>query len=185
MFSRLRVIKLDEWGSLAADDPASCEYYVRKEVVEPLDVPEERYFTLAGDAADPQAECRRYAALLDTIGPIDICVLGLGVNGHLGLNEPGPWLHDRVHVATLAKDSQGHGMLAHARVHPTFGLTLGMSDILRSRLTVLLISGEKKRAALKRLLTREITSEFPASLLWLHGNLDIICDRAAYPDEGR
>ncbi|MCC6489885.1 MAG: 6-phosphogluconolactonase [Candidatus Hydrogenedentes bacterium] len=180
-FSQLRVIKLDEWGPLAADDPASCEFYVRKEVIEPLRVTEDRYFTLAGDAADPAAECQRYASVLDAVGPIDICVLGLGVNGHLGLNEPGPVLHDRAHVATLATDSQGHGMLANVRVQPSYGLTLGMGDMLRSRFILLLVNGEKKREALRRLLTREITTTFPASLLWLHSNTQIICDREAYP----
>lgn len=180
-FSRLRVIKLDEWGPLAADDPASCEFYVRKEVVDPLHVAEDRYFTLAGDAADPRAECRHYAETLDKVGPIDICVLGLGVNGHLGLNEPASFLHDRVHVADLAENSQGHAMLANARVQPTFGLTLGMGDILRSRFIVLFVNGGKKREALRQLLTREITTSFPASLLWLHSNTLIICDRAACP----
>lgn len=181
LFAGLRVIKLDEWGPLAADDPASCECYVRREVIEPLRVSPERYLTFAGDAANPESECRRYAAALNAAGPIDVSILGLGTNGHLGLNEPAVWLHDTVHVAGLAKESRGHGMLAEAHTQPSFGLTLGMGDILRSRLIVLLVSGEKKRDAVTRLLTRRITTDFPASLLWTHRNAVIIADREAHP----
>jgi galactosamine-6-phosphate isomerase len=181
LFAGLRVIKLDEWGPLAAADPASCEYYVRREVIEPLGVSPERYLTFAGDAADPEEECRRYAAALNASGPIDIAVLGLGTNGHLGLNEPAAWLHDSVHVAELAEESRCHGMLAEAHTQPSFGLTLGLGDILRSRMIVLLVSGAKKRDAMNRLLTHQITTEFPASLLWTHRNTVIIVDREAHP----
>lgn len=182
LFSRLRVVKLDEWGPLGAADPASCEFYVRKEVVDPLSVAPGRYLTLAGDAADPEEACRRYAADLAAAGPIDLCVLGLGANGHLGLNEPSEWLHDTVHVADLARDSQGHAMLSTARTRPTHGLTLGMGDILRSRKILLLVNGAHKREPLRRLLMRRITTQFPASLLWTHGDLTVLCDREAHPD---
>jgi galactosamine-6-phosphate isomerase len=182
LFACLRVIKLDEWGPLEPDDPASCEVYVRSKVIEPLGISEDRYLTLRGDAADPDGECRAYSATLAATGPIDICVLGLGVNGHLGMNEPAEWLHDSAHVTKLAKESQSHGMLADARIQPTYGLTLGMGDILRSNMILLLVSGEKKREAMARLLTRQITTEFPASFLWTHRNTIIIADRDACPE---
>jgi len=183
IFSTLRVIKLDEWGPLAPDDPASCEVYVRAKAVEPLGITEDRYITVRGDAGDPDAECRRYAAVVNGAGPIDVSILGMGTNGHLGLNEPAAWLHDTVHVAELAKESQGHGMLAEARTQPTYGLTLGMGDILRSKLIVLLVSGANKRDAMTRLLSRQITTQFPASFLWIHRNTVIIADREACPNQ--
>lgn len=181
-FSRLRVIKLDEWGPLAADDPASCEFYVRKEVCEPLGVGAERYITFRGDSADPDAECAAFSNALQSAGPIDICVLGLGVNGHLGMNEPANWLHETAHVTELAKESQGHGMLANAWTQPRYGMTLGMGDILQSRLVLLLVSGAKKREATDHLLSRRITTQFPASLLWTHRNTIMIIDREAMPN---
>ncbi len=182
-FSRLRVIKLDEWGPLSATDPGSCEHYVQEEIVKPLGITPDRYFTLAGDAPDPEAKCKAFSSVLEDVGPIDISVLGLGVNGHLGMNEPGPWLHETAHVAALAKESRGHTMLAAADTKPEYGLTLGMGEILRSRAVLLLVSGAKKQDAMHRLLSREITTQFPASLLWIHGNATIICDREAYPLE--
>jgi galactosamine-6-phosphate isomerase len=182
LFARVRVIKLDEWAPLAPDDPASCEVYVRTKVIERLGIPEDRYLTLRGDAADPVAECRVYSAALAAAGPIDICVLGLGVNGHLGMNEPADWLHESAHVAELAKESQGHAMLADALTQPQYGLTLGMGEILRSNMILLLVSGEKKRDAMTRFLSHQITTEFPASFLWTHRNTIIIADRDACPE---
>ncbi len=181
LFSALRVIKLDEWGPLTADDPASCEFYIRTKVCEPLGVDAGRYVTFRGDAADPEAECAAFARALRSAGPIDICVLGIGVNGHVGMNEPADWLLETAHVAELAKESQGHGMLANALTQPTYGMTLGMGDILRSRLVLLLVSGAKKREAMAEFMTRRITTRFPASLLWTHPNAYIIADRQAMP----
>ncbi|HNR31748.1 MAG TPA: 6-phosphogluconolactonase [Candidatus Hydrogenedentes bacterium] len=180
---RLRILKLDEWGPLPPDDPGSCEAYIRREVLDPLRIAPDRYFAMRGDVPDPQAECRRFRETLAALGPIDVSVLGVGTNGHLGLNEPGPWLHDGVHVAELAPSSQGHGMLATARTRPTHGLTLGMGDLLRSRKLLLLVSGADKRPAMRALLDQRLRTEFPASFLWLHRNLTVICDAAAWPEE--
>ncbi len=98
------------------------------------------------------------------------------------MNEPADWLHETAHVTALAKESQGHAMLEGARTQPTYGLTLGMGEILRSDLILLLVSGEKKRDALTRLMSRQITTRFPASFLWTHGHTIIIADRDAYPN---
>src|SRR5262245_41553179 len=103
LFARLRVVKLDEWGGLSADDPHSCEAYLRRHLLGPLDVSEERYCSFRGDAPDPEAECRRVADFLDEQGPIHLCLLGLGRNGHLGLNEPAEHLNPSPHVAILSK----------------------------------------------------------------------------------
>ncbi len=112
-------------------------------------------------------------------GPIDLCVLGLGVNGHLALNEPAASLLPTAHVARLSQASLRHPMLANSPKLPAYGLTLGMADILVSRDILLLVSGVNKREPLKRLLRREITTEFPASFLWLHPNWTLLCDQNA------
>lgn len=179
---RLRILKLDEWGPLPPDDPGSCDAYIRREILEPLRIAPDRYFAMQGDAPDPEAECRRFANVLEGFGAIDVAVLGVGTNGHLGLNEPGSWLHDGIHVAALAPSSQGHGMLASAQTRPTHGLTLGMGDLLRARRLLPLVSGASKRAVMQKLLERRIDTQFPASLLWLHGDFTVICDKAAWPE---
>jgi galactosamine-6-phosphate isomerase len=179
LFSEIRVVKLDEWGGLAADDPASCEYHLRRTLIDPLGLGA-RYVSFNGQAADPQAECARIADLLAVNGPIDTCVLGLGINGHLGFNEPAGELQPDAHVAKLSEASLKHGMLASARSSPTFGLTLGMADLLQARQVLLLVSGGAKAAPMRRLLEGRITTHFPASLLGLHSQVKLYCDAEAY-----
>jgi galactosamine-6-phosphate isomerase len=177
-FDQLRVIKLDEWGGLDMDDPASCEHYLRRVLVDPLALAD-RYVGFNSRAPDPNAECRRVEAWLVANGPIDVSVLGLGINGHIGFNEPDSSLLPHAHVAKLSVESIRHPMLTGANNRPTYGLTLGMADLLHSRHVLLMVSGQKKRQPLKRLLDGPIGTEFPASLLALHSNVVVLCDHEA------
>lgn len=179
VFERARVIKLDEWGGLAMDDPASSETQIRREIVEPLAIGEDRYTAFRGDAADPLAECERIRSFVDDAGPIGLSVLGLGVNGHVGFNEPARDLSLRPHVATLSEASLSHSMLAVAEGIALHGLTLGIGDLMWSRRVLLLVSGPVKQAALRRLVEGDITSEFPASILRLHPDALCLCDASA------
>ena len=179
LFGRLRVIKLDEWGGLPPEDAGTCESYLRRHLVGPLGIPPERYHTFRGDAADPEAECRDVARVLALHGPIHLSVLGLGLNGHLGFNEPGDALHPGPHVAPLTVQSLAHPMVRHARGRVRYGLTLGLGDVLRSDKILLLVSGRAKREPLRRLLMPEFTTRFPASCLWLHRDVTVLCDAEA------
>lgn len=178
LFDRVRILKLDEWGGLAMDDPATCEQHLRRCLIHRLDLGE-RYVGFKSPTSDPEAECWRVADWLARNGPIDTCILGLGLNGHVGFNEPGPSLSPHAHIAKLSATSFTHAMLDQARGRPTFGLTLGMADLLHARHVLLLVSGETKRAPLRRLLDGPICTEFPASLLALHQDLRVLCDTAA------
>ena len=177
LFDRLHVVKLDEWGGLAMDHLSTCETYLQEHVIRPLGIPSDRYIAFRSDPENPHAECERIARLLSKRLPIDVCILGLGVNGHLGLNEPGPSLQPFAHVADLAASSLKHPMLKLAKSRVTYGLTLGIADILRSRKILLLVSGPHKRQQLQRLCSVEISSQFPASFLWLHPDVTLFCDR--------
>jgi galactosamine-6-phosphate isomerase len=179
LFRRMSAIKLDEWGGLAMDDPASCERSLRQAIVDPLDL-RERYIGFESRSVDPEAECQRIAGWIDEHGPIDTCVLGLGLNGHVGFNEPADYLTARAHVAQLARSSLQHAMLLETNHVPTYGLTLGMADLLAAREILLLVSGSAKAQALHNLLSGRIRTQFPASLLWLHANVRVLCDAAAY-----
>jgi galactosamine-6-phosphate isomerase len=178
LFDRLRVLKLDEWGGIPMEDPATCESFLRKSFIAPLGL-EERFVGFRSQPENRAAECDRIRLWLAGNGPIDLCVLGLGVNGHLGFNEPADALQPHAHVATLSAESLSHSMIAKAKVEPEFGLTLGMADLLRARQILLVVSGHSKRAALKQLLSGRISTHFPASFLWLHGNATLLCDQAA------
>jgi galactosamine-6-phosphate isomerase len=178
LFGRMRVLKLDEWSGLAMNDSASCERFLRDTLVEPLRL-SDRYIGFESQPVNPHADCARIAGWLNGHGPIDLCVLGLGVNGHLGFNEPGPHLSPHAYVAQLSTASLRHAMLDQARTGPTYGLTLGMADLLQARQILLLVSGAAKSGPLRTLLQSEITTEFPASFLWLHGNVTLLCDAQA------
>jgi galactosamine-6-phosphate isomerase len=176
---RLRILRLDEWGGLPADDPGSSEFQIRRQLAEPLAVPPSRYFAFRGDSADPQAECARIRRVVEEQGPIGLAVLGLGVNGHLGFNEPAEALQPHAHVAELSQASREHSMLASARGVPQYGLTLGMADLLRAQRVLLVVSGAHKRDVLAGLVSGGITTSLPGSFLRMHPDALCLCDRDA------
>jgi galactosamine-6-phosphate isomerase len=180
-FAALRVVKLDEWGGLGAGDAGSSEAYLRRRLLEPLGVTPDRYLALAGDAADPAAECERVRGELERRGPIDLCILGLGVNGHLGFNEPNTTLIPQCHIAALSPESRRHAMARSMAEPPAFGLTLGLREILASRRVLLLVTGPGKAPAITALLSGAVTTRLPASFLWLHRHVDCLMDATAFP----
>jgi galactosamine-6-phosphate isomerase len=180
LFSALRVMKLDEWYGLPMDDPGTCESYLRTRLLQALNIGDDRYFSFNSDAKDPEAECVAMKTMLNLNGPIDLCILGLGVNGHIAFNEPTTSLTAHPHLATLARSSRFHPMVADRGEKPEYGLTLGMADIFQSRMILLLISGTAKRDIVQNLLSQRITTALPASLLWLHPNAICLMDRDAY-----
>ena len=180
LVERVRVLNLDDWGGLPKGHSASCERHLRDALITPLRL-DDRFTGFDNQAPDASAECARIAQWLEQNGPIDGCLLGLGMNGHLGFNEPADALQAHSHVAKLSDASLSHFMIQGAGVRPTHGLTLGMADLLQSRHVMMLVTGEKKREPLGRLLIGEITTHFPASLLSLHANVQVLCDEAAFP----
>ena len=179
LLAEVRVLKTDEWGGLAMDDPGTSEAYLREHVVKPWLLEESRFTGWQSNPADPQAEAGRMRTWIAENGPLDGCVLGLGVNGHLLMNEPAEALAPSAHVATLAESTLGHGMLQTARHAPRYGLTLGIADLLNARRVLLLVSGANKAEPLRRFFSGRVTPQFPASFLWLHPALTVLCDAPA------
>jgi len=179
LFGAIRILKLDEWGGLDMDDPAGCESYLQRHVLEPWGVKADCYCGWNSRPKDPAAECARVARWLERHGPIDLCILGLGLNGHLLLNEPAAALTAAPHVAWLSSESRRHTMLQSARNRPRYGLTIGLAGVLQSRRILLLVSGSSKARQLNRLVQGPLTTQCPASFLQLHPNLTIVCDVAA------
>ena len=187
LFRRLRVVKLDEWLGLPPRHPSSCESYLRENLLVPLRIDRRRYQGFRPRPKDPVADGARMARWLARHGPIDVCVLGLGRNGHLLMNEPAAELLPGPHVARLAASTRRHSMLTGLRSPPRRGLSMGLADILRSKAVLLLVSGRHKRTALARMLEGTVSSRCPASFLWLHPDVTVYCDWEAFgvPDAGR
>lgn len=177
LFKDLKIVKLDEWGGIDPEDKSSGEYYLRKKIIEPLNISEENYISFQSNPSSPEAECERIEKELEDLGPMDVCVLGLGMNGHLGFNEPAKELKPYCHLAKLTRKTLQHSMALSMEKEPKYGLTLGMSNILNSRKIILLISGTGKQKAAKFLLEQKISTYVPASLLWLHPNTICFIDQ--------
>jgi galactosamine-6-phosphate isomerase len=182
LFNLMRVLQVDEWLGLAPGNPATCQADLRTKLLRPLGIPSKRFKGFRTDATNPEAERSQMARWLVANGPIDVCILGLGANGHVAMNEPAKTLIPHAHVATLAEGSRHHAMLKDLAKKPRYGLTLGMADILQARRVLLLVNGKRKRAALSRLMKLGVTTSFPASFLGLHPDVTVLCDREAAGD---
>jgi len=179
LFNQLQILKLDEWGGIPMSYPTTCESYLQTHVIQPLQIPASRYTGFLSNPENPDKECTRVQNILDKKGPIDICILGLGMNGHLALNEPDEYLQAHCHVAKLSAQSQQHQMFVEMQEKPKYGLTLGMSDILQSKMILILINGSKKKEIVQKFLSKKITSSVPASFLWLHPNVTCLIQNDA------
>lgn len=175
--SRLRVIKLDEWGGLEKGSTFTSELDVQTKFVKPMEIDSERYWTIDPFTDDPQGDCQRMEQIIEKEGPLDICILGIGVNGHIALNEPGEVLRPEFHVCQLAESTLNNGMIKSLNQPPTFGMTMGVGNILKSKKILIFIAGSGKKEAFERLLRPEVSTNFPASLLWLHPNVDVLVDQ--------
>jgi len=173
LFDQIRVLPLDEWVGLPST-VGTCDAYLRKHFLEPLSISEERYFAFNPLANNLNEECLRIQTTLKKQGPIDICIVGLGKNGHLGFNEPSNELQAHCHIANLTPQSQQHTMISNSNKTPTKGITLGMQDILTSKRILLIVSGNGKKEAKEQLFSGVISSQWPASLLWKHNNVDCL-----------
>ncbi|MBI5833509.1 MAG: 6-phosphogluconolactonase [Armatimonadetes bacterium] len=178
-FEQARFTQLDEWYGLLPDDPGTCLNDLREHLATPLGLRSEQWLGFDSAAEDPLAECARVAVALAERGDTDLCLLGLGLNGHLGLNEPAGWLSGGPHLTQLSASTRKHSMLAHLAQPPTHGMTLGLADLMRAARILVLVSGADKREALERMVKGPISSKFPASLLQWHADCVVLADAEA------
>lgn len=178
--SEWNYVGLDEWMGMNGYDEGSCRYYIDQQVFDPLNVPIKRIAFFDGTVADPAKECERVEQFIQAHGKIDIAILGLGMNGHIGMNEPGTSASVRSHVSKLAPQTQEVGQKYFKSKTPlTKGLTLGMATILEAKHIFLLVSGTKKASIASRMVTEEISEQLPCTLLRDHTGLRIYLDKEA------
>ena len=177
-FRETEVFTLDEFGDLPPDDPGRCVAQLRRGLIDGVDLPPERFHFIHTDASDLAAECWRYDLAIGS--GFDLTLLGLGLNGHLGMNEPGTPADATTHRVALHRSTveASRRYLTHSQ-SPTWGVTVGMKHLLGSREVWLLACGEAKAGIVKRTLTGEITNEVPASLVRQHPNSFLFLDAAA------
>jgi glucosamine-6-phosphate deaminase len=171
-----RIFDLDEYLGVAAADQRSYAAFLQRHLIAPLELDPARVRLLRGDAADPAIECREYEAALRAAGGIDLCILGLGANGHIAFNEPGSSWDEHTHVVALTPATRTrHAEEAGGRWQiPTHGLTLGIANILAARQVLLLIAGANKAAAGAALHAGVEDREWPVTSLLRAPRLTVI-----------
>jgi glucosamine-6-phosphate deaminase len=174
-FRNVTTFNLDEYAGIAPSHPGSYHAFMQQQLFDHVDIAPENAHIPNGDAPDLHAECARYESLIHAAGGLGITFLGLGTNGHIGFNEPGTPFDSRTRVVELTESTRAANAPLFPDGHvPTQAITMGIGTILGSRSIVLLASGEKKRDAIARLRSGEVTEEFPASALWQHADVRVL-----------
>jgi len=181
-FAQVTTFNLDEFVGIGQVHEGSYRAYMRRYLFDRVNLPEGQGHVLDGLAADPDAECARFEERIAAAGGIDLMILGLGANGHIGFNEPDSSLQARTHRVTLLEPSRkaNAGFFGGdpAQV-PAEAMTMGMGTILKARRILLLVTGAEKAATVAALVNGPVTTQLPASFLQLHTDVELICDAAA------
>jgi glucosamine-6-phosphate deaminase len=183
-YEKVTTFNLDEYIGLSSENKNSYRYYMNENLFNHIDIKQANTHMPHGDVDDVQKECTRYEQLIAKHGGIDLQILGIGSNGHIGFNEPGTSFDSKTHIVNLTPST----IKANARFFnrleevPTKAITMGISTIMKSKEILLLISGESKKEALFNLMNGNMTGNFPASVLKNHPYVTIIADVAAVAD---
>lgn len=177
-FREAEVFTLDEFGELAPDDPGRCEQQLRRFLIEHIDLPPGQFRSIHTEAVDLVKECQRFDLAIGR--GFDLTLLGIGLNGHLGMNEPGTSSDSTTHRVELHPSTieASRRYLTHEK-KPRWGATVGMKHLLESKEVWLLACGAKKSEIVRRTLKGEITPEIPSSLLREHPNCSLFVDASA------
>jgi glucosamine-6-phosphate deaminase len=181
-FSRVSTFNLDEFVGVPARHPHSYRAFMRRHLFAAVNLQPQRIHFLDGEAGDLERECLGYERAIARAGGVDLQLLGLGANGHIGFNEPGPELIARTHRTRLRPATRrANAALFGIRVAdvPREALSMGMGTILKARRIVLIATGREKARCVKRLVCGPVTPQLPASFLQLHANAEVWLDRDA------
>lgn len=181
-FSGVTTFNLDEFLGLPPSHPGSYRSFMEEHLFKFVNIPTPRHNFLNGGAADPERECARYEQAIEDAGGIDLQVLGIGTNGHIGFNEPARELAARTHRVTLKPETRRSNASlfgGDAAQVPAEALSMGMASILDARAIVLVATGRTKASCVERAVNGPLTTDLPASFLQLHRDVDIMLDEAA------
>ncbi|HYI77102.1 MAG TPA: glucosamine-6-phosphate deaminase [Chryseolinea sp.] len=179
-FTRCTFVGLDEWMGISPDNEGSCHYFLQKFVFKPLNISDDRFHLFNAHSTDMEDECRMMDEIIAKRGGIDLMVVGLGMNGHIGFNEPAESFSEYSHVVELDESTKTVGQKYFRQDTPlTMGITLGLRHLLESKKVILIANGAKKANILRKALKEKITPHLPASILRNHSNSLVIVDRAA------
>lgn len=180
-FSRVSTVNLDEYRGLAHTDPQSYYYFMQENLFDHVNI--DKTATHVPDGTNPDAAdaCAKHEQIIKSLGGIDLQLLGLGNNGHIGFNEPGAAFEKETHLVDLAEST----IRANARFFtsidevPKQAYTMGIRTIMQAKKILVVVSGESKADIVSRAFFGPVTPEVPASILQMHPDVTVVCDEAA------
>ena len=184
-FSEVTTFNLDEYYPISKDNSQSYYYFMNEQLFSHINVDKNRTFIPNGETDDPEKECEAYEALIEEAGGIDLQILGIGQNGHIGFNEPDENLNTKTHLTGLTENTIDANSRFFEKKEdvPTKALTMGIATILKSKKIIIMANGASKRAAVAELLNEDITTSTPATMLKVHPDVVLICDEDAFGKE--
>ena len=181
-FSKVTTFNLDEYLGLSPEHPQSYHYYMYENFFNHVNIEEKNIHIPKGDTKDPVQECLNYEKEIEKVGGIDLQILGIGINGHVGFNEPNINLEAKTHVIQLSDDT----IKANSRFFknldevPKKAITMGMATIMKSKRIILMAWGVEKKKPILKVISGHIATDVPASLLQVHNDVILIVDKKIY-----
>lgn len=180
-FSQVKTVNLDEYRGLTRENTQSYYYFMHKHLFNHVNISVNNTHIPDGTALDAQKECNRYEELINSLGHIDIQLLGLGHNGHIGFNEPASSFSQKTHCVNLTESTinANRRFFTSAEDVPKQAYTMGIGTIMKARKILLIVNGEDKADIVAESFLGPVTPKIPASILQLHNDVIIVGDSAA------
>lgn len=177
-YSNVHFVGLDEWVGISPQNNGSCQFFLRTKVLDPLAIDANHYHLFGALATNIQDECNKMDKTIEQLGGIDLIVVGIGMNGHIGFNEPEVSWNKNSHIADLDEVTQKVGQKYFStQTHLTQGITVGLKQLIQSKTALLLANGFKKASIIRKALEEETTETIPASIFQNHSNSLVFLDR--------
>jgi glucosamine-6-phosphate isomerase len=179
-FSRCTFFALDEWMGIPPENEGSCQFFLRKHLFNPLNIPENNIYFFDALSSHPENECKKMDDIIRQKGGINLMIVGIGMNGHVGFNEPGQSFHQYAHVVELDNTTKEVGQKYFRQsTSLSKGITLGLLHMLEARKVLLIASGSKKAEIIKMTIEDEISPDLPATSIRNHPNGYVMLDEEA------
>lgn len=179
-YSQITFLGLDEWVGLPKENEGSCHYFFKTKIFEPLQLQPSQYFLFDAMSADLEKECKKMDAIIADKGGIDIMLVGIGMNGHIGFNEPGTPFNIQCHVIELDDTTKTVGQKyfkEKTELHK--GITIGLGHLMNAKKVFLKADGKRKAEVIQKTVEGELSEGFPASIMQQHTNGFVIVDEEA------
>lgn len=180
-FSDITSVNLDEYRGLSPESDQSYRYFMNHNLFDHVNIKKECTYVPDGLEADSETACKKYDEIIEQVGGIDLQILGLGHNGHIGFNEPGEFFEKTTHCVDLTESTieANKRFFEKEEDVPRQAYTMGIQTIMKAKMILLLVSGEGKAQILRDVICGPVTPRVPASILQMHPNVIIIADEAA------